>query len=211
MNMTRINPKIHWEGVEERETVCRPGKSFFPRGPEFPVEQFQGKLASLSKKLLLTLRLLLDYGIHPMVMLGDKPIVQPEDRALLNERWRTDNAILMGISINRHRNKKISDYLYKNCVHPVFFVGVIHLIGTKAAELKECVAEIKLRNLGRDAIERAMQSGRINALDLNNGNFDEFSKRPAQERLRILEKLGVLVMKPGKTFVPAQRDLFDPQ
>lgn len=191
--------------------MSRPGKNFFPRAPELPVEDFQNKLAALSGKLLLALRLLLDYGIHTMVMLGDKPIVQPEDRALLNERWRADNAILMGISINRQRNKKISDYLYKNCIHPVFFVDAVHLIGSSAKELKECGAEIRLRNLGRDAIDSAMQSGRINALDLNNGNFDEFGKRHPQERKRILEKLGVLVMKPGKTFVPAQRDLFDPQ
>jgi hypothetical protein len=208
--MTRINPKTHWQGVEKRQTVCRPGKSFSPRGPEFPVEKFQEKLESLSKKLLLSLRLLLDYGIYPMVMLGDKPILQPEDSVILREHWRTDNQILLRLSINQHKNKKISDYLYRNCIHPIFFVDAIHLIGTKAIELKECVAEIRLRNLGRDAIGHA--SGDLtNAAYLINGNFDEFSRQPAQERLRILEKLGVLVMKPGKTFAAAQQDLFDPQ
>lgn len=174
------------------------------------MEKFQEKLESLSKKLLLSLRLLLDYGIYPMVMLGDKPILQPEDSVILREHWRTDNQILLRLSINQHKNKKISDYLYRNCIHPIFFVDAIHLIGTKAIELKECVAEIRLRNLGRDAIGHA--SGDLtNAAYLINGNFDEFSRQPAQERLRILEKLGVLVMKPGKTFAAAQQDLFDPQ
>ena len=203
--MPRINPETHWQGVTQCQTLKRSGKSFFPRGPELRLEGFQDTLARSSKKLLIALRLLLDYGIHSLVKLGENPILSPEDRPLLNEKWRADNAILLGLRVNRQA--KISDYLYQNCIHPTFFVDTIHLIAAKATDIQEKVLTIRLRNLGREVIDSALQSGKIKAADLNNGDFTAFSQRPAPERLRILEKLGVLVMLPGQTYAPKQLDL----
>ena len=204
--MTRINSNIHWQGVTQCQTLKRSGKSFFPHGQELSLERFQDTLAGSSKKLLIALRLLLGYEVYAKIRLGDNPILLPADQTLLNERWRGDNAILLGLSLNR--NVKISNYLYQNCIHPTFFVDSVHLIAAKATDIQENVLIVRLWNLNREAIDRAMQGGRINAAALCNGDFAAFSLRPAPERLWILEKLGVLVMLDGKTFAPKQRELF---
>jgi hypothetical protein len=184
--------------VTQRQTVVRPGKNFFPGAPELPVDRYQQLLAGHGPKLLLGLRLIGDYGLAPLVRLGDSLLVQPADLAILSRRGLNEGQSLSRLSINQRG--KLSNYLYANCLHPTFFTDTVHLLGTKAVEIKEKVLEVKLRNLGRDQIARACAVGKLNTLDLDQGDFDRFAERPVREKLAVLEKLGVLVMKPGETF-----------
>lgn len=206
MEHIRINPKAHWYGVTNRVTVIRPGKNFYPGAPELPVDCDQQLLASLDQKLLLGLRLLNVYGLSGLVKLGERPLVQTADSCILCLRGPAAEKVFKRLSFTQ--GGKLSNYLYLNCIHPEFFVDTVHLLGTKAKELKEKILGAILRNLGRDHIAKMFETGQLNTEDLNGGNFEQFSRRPAGERLAVLEKLGVLVMKPGETFLPRQRDLF---
>ncbi len=206
MEHTRINPRAHWYGVTDRATVVRPGKNFFPGAPELPVDRYQQLLSGLGQKLLLGLQLMSEYGLSSLVRLGDRPLVQPADSGILCLRGPGAETVLERLSFSR--DGKLSNYLYQNCIHPQFFVDSVHLLGTKAEELKEKVLEMRLRNLGRDHIARMFETGQLNTEDLNRGDFKQFAARPARERLAVLERLGVLIMKPEETFLPRQRDLF---
>ena len=159
---------------------------------------------------MVALRLLMDYESYSKIRLGENPILSPADRTLLDQHQLADNAILMRLSINR--NVKLSDYLYQTTIHPTFFVDTVHLIASKTTtDIEGNVLIVRLWKLGYKAIEGALQRGSINSADLNDGDFAAFRERPAPERLWILEKLGVLVMLPDKTFAPRQLDLLTPR
>ncbi len=206
MEHTRINPRAHWYGVTNRATVVRPGKNFFPGAPDLPVDQYQQLLSRLGQKLLLGLQLMSEYGLSSLVRLGDRPLVQAADSHILSMRGQGAEVVLRRLSFAQ--DGKLSNYLYLNCIHPEFFVDTVHLLGTKAAELKDKILEVRLRSLGRDHIARMFETRQLNTEDLNRGNFKQFAERPARERLAVLERLGVLIMKPDETFLPRQRDLF---
>lgn len=179
-------------------------RSFFPGGPEVSLEKFQAALKGQAPKLLLALQLLHNYGLYPKVKLGDRPILQPEDGIKVNDRGKAPNAILVSLSI--HRAKGIGQYLYDNCINPVLFADVLHLIASKSSELNNCVAEVRLRQLGRDEIALALNRGVIRESEIG-PQASIFTARTAAEKLQTLELMGVIVLLPGKKIPSAERQL----
>ena len=200
--MSKVNLYHYFHLVPKYYTSAK--RSFFPGGPEISLERFQSSLKGESGKLLVALQLLHRFGLFPKVKLGNSPVLQPEDGLILNDHGKTANQILVNLRI--HKIKGIGGYLYDNCINPLLFVDVLHLIATKSTELNECVAEIRLHHLGRNEIASALNRGVIKESDIGPQASVFMEKKPG-EKLRTLDLMGVIVLQPGKKIPSAEKQL----
>lgn len=150
-------------------------KPFLPNGNAYSLFHFQRAFSQLGGKIRLSESLLQQYGLKPKVYLG---------RQLL---FDIDH---------------VATYLYDNAIHPRFFAEALHVIASHSTMLDRLVERIQLRNLRRDQIATTLNLGMIARTDLGE-NFEVFETKPIKERLEILEKLGVLVLKPGASLPTA--------
>lgn len=204
--MTRINPYKFFYGVPTN-TLRRSKRSFIPGGPIIKLERFQDTLGEQGRKLLVSLSIIHQYRLYPKVILGDGPILEAADGALLAAKNRSVNEILMSLSI--HKKKGIGIYLYESYLHPLFFAEVLNLIAHRAIDLDRDASEICLRALNRRSIAFALNRGVIRETDIGT-RFEFFPGKSVEEKFAILTKLGVIKFRPGRSLgdiFPAARQL----
>ncbi len=170
--------------VDRRTFWSSARRPFWPAshgGRVIHVSEFQPLLKEQKGKITVALRLIRDpaNGLDRITYLGEKLL-----------------AGLTDPNLNRH----LANYLYSvklnNPIHPRFFAEALHVIASHGKALSPSLERVRLRMLGRERIARALDSGDVKLMDIGR-EFERFSQRPVQERLQILEKLGVLVLKSG--------------
>ncbi|MBU1027190.1 MAG: hypothetical protein KKA31_05605 [Candidatus Margulisbacteria bacterium] len=163
------------------ELSRRAAKSFYPGSRiKLPKYSFQNCLSNVLGKIAFSIRLLVNYGLADITFLGGPP----HDR----------------IPVVQYTVPDLSKYLYETVIHPRFFADTVHLIGTYAETLKPRLDLVNLRNLRREQIENAITDKKIKPKQLDQWfghDFSKFAKLPEQQRIKILEILGVLVLKEG--------------
>jgi len=153
-------------------------KPFWPAphgGQAIHVSDFQRALKTQCGKIMVGLRLATDpaNGIASVTYLGEN--------------------LLSKIRPNRD----IANYLYVTAtIHPRFFAEALHVIASNSKTLAPHTQKIQLRLLGRENLKKALDSGAVNALDIGK-NFNRFGSLPLEQKLSVLEKLGVIQLKPG--------------
>ncbi len=151
-----------------------------PGRPKWSKCSFQNCLSDVLGKIAFSIGLLVKYGIADITFLGGHPPNQTP--------------------VAQYSVPALSKYLYDAVIHPRFFADALHLIGSYAKTLKPRLALVNLRNLRREQIEKAIEDKKIKPEQLDQlfgYTFTEFAKLPVQQRIQILEILGVLVLKPG--------------
>ncbi|KPJ69741.1 hypothetical protein AMJ44_02685 [candidate division WOR-1 bacterium DG_54_3] len=155
-------------------------RRFYPSGPRISYKEFRYASNRSLGKIIVSQKLIGDYGLCSRTSLG--------------------NELLFNIKVN-----EIADQLYSQNIHFGFFAEALHVIGRNAKVLGPVVKCILLRKLSRNSIASALRSGAISEDDIGR-NFKLFfgkidrtvqNKRPDQEKLDILQRLGVLVLEPG--------------
>jgi hypothetical protein len=147
----------------------RAGKPFFPNGRDIPIRNFQNTFRQLLGKINVSLKIIRDYGLADRVLLGKKPVTA---------------------------TRELASYLYDNTISPVLFANALNSIAHKAKELKEHVVQVQLRNLRRDHLAEAIRQGTIGEAQFGN-NSAFFEGLSLEQRLHVLELLGVIVLQPG--------------
>ncbi|MFA5112865.1 MAG: hypothetical protein WC529_01060 [Candidatus Margulisiibacteriota bacterium] len=154
----------------------RAGKPFFPNGRDIPIRNFQNTFRQLLGKINVSLKIIRDYGLADRVMLGRQPVTAVKELAV---------------------------YLYDNTISPLLFANALHAIAQKAKELDGHVVQVQLRNLRRDHLADMIRAGAATE-DQFGRNSAYFENLPSPGRLQLLEKLGVITLRPGHQ-LPADR------
>lgn len=166
--------------VQDRTLWSSTRKPFWPAshgGQKIHVREFQNLLIAQRNKVLVGLRLASDpaNGIASMTFLGQT----------LVSRLRP--------------NLDIANYLYKDgIIHPRFFAEALHVIASNSKALAPHTLKIQLKQLGRNSLKSTLDSGAISTQEIGK-EFDRFSSLKPQEKLEVLQKLGVLQLKQGST------------
>ena len=152
-------------------------KFFFPGGPDVSKQHFQGviKGEAFKRTFRVSLRVIQDlkYALDHKVYLGERTLSGTEATGL-------------------------AKYLYDNAIDPMFFANALNAIAHRAKDLEPCVERIKLENLGRISIGRALKGGKIKEDDIGR-DFRQFEMKTMPQRFDILKKLGVLKFMPGQS------------
>lgn len=160
--------------------VYKAKRRFYPHGPKISYKEFRYAFNRSLDKIRVAQRLIGDYGLCSRTSLG--------------------NELLFDVNIN-----DIADHLYSQNIHFGFFAEALHVIARNAKALGPVVRHVLLRKLGQNNIKIALESEAISEDDIGR-NFKLFFekidrtikiKRSDQEKLDILQRLGVLVLEPG--------------
>jgi hypothetical protein len=154
-------------------------KPFFPGAKRIAIRDFQAALKTQKGKLEISLSLIENkkYGLGKIVFL------------------KRGRPLLEAVSNPAKRNE-LTNSLYIATIDPVFFTEALHLIATKATDLKPLLEKVLIQKLGRGSIKKALNEKKIERTDIGE-SFQLFSEHEIPKRLEILEKLGVLVLKKG--------------
>lgn len=104
----------------------------------------------------------------------------------------------------------VATYLYENAIHPRFFTEVLHFISSSAEAIKPRLIRAQLANLRRELIGQALKDGKITPEDIGE-EFEKFSTKSTEQKMDILEILGVLELTPPPAPPRRRMPLDDPK
>jgi hypothetical protein len=156
----------------------RAGKPFYPNGRDIPIRNFQDAFRHLRGKINVSLDVIRQpkYELNARTLLGRHPVTEVKELAV---------------------------YLYDNTISPRLFAVAVNSIACWAEKLKGQVVQIQLRNLRRDHLKEEALQRTVKEAQLER-NAAYFENLPIDQRLQVLEQLGVITLVPGHQ-LPARR------